>query len=72
MTTAKSRHSRNGRVPSPLDDLFRGQSLNQAIREVRRAYQHLPPAQMRRCVARVVKHRVLSQLRRAPHDGGGR
>jgi hypothetical protein len=72
MATAKSRHSRNGRVASPLDDVFRGQSLDQAIKAVSAAYQHLPPAQMRRCVVRIVKHRVLTQLRHAPLAGVGR
>jgi hypothetical protein len=50
--------------PNSLDELFRGLTLDRAIAEVDRAYCHLPPAQRRRAVTRVIKNRVLAQLRR--------
>jgi hypothetical protein len=57
--------------PDLLDELFRGLTLDQAIREVHRAYCHLPAAQQRRAVTRVIKNRVLAQLRRVSADRHG-
>jgi hypothetical protein len=63
---AVSRSRRSRTAPDPLDELFRKLTLHEAIDEVRRDYCHLPAPQQRRAVARIIKKRVMTQLRRVP------
>jgi hypothetical protein len=69
--TGVSRSRRSRIAGDPLGELFRAQTLDQAIAEVHRAYCHLPAAQCRRAVTRVIKNRVLAQLRRVSADRHG-